>query len=265
MSYGSRTCAIARAILLLGALVVPTQAHGQSPMSSAGIAGVVTDPAGDPVPDVTVTALDVNRNRTWTTTTDDRGRYRFPALPPGPVRLGARRDGFRDAERSVTLAVGDALDAPLVLTLAGTSEHLTVTADALPVAVTRTSSSDAVTPAEVDALPLNGRNYLDLAQLVPGASRTNTGSSQRFAETSAVPGTGLSVSGQRNLNNLFVVDGLSSNDDAAGLAGTFYSQEVVREFQVVRSGGLAEYGRSSSGVINVVTNAGTNAPHGRGY
>jgi hypothetical protein len=212
-----------------------------------------------------VTAVVIDRNRTWSATTDDRGRYRFPALPAGAVRLQAERSGFRDAARTVTLAVGDALDVPLVLSLAGTSEHLTVSAEVSPIAVTRTSSSDTVTPSEVNGLPLNGRNYLDLALLVPGASRTNTGTSQRFAETSAVPGTGISISGQRNLNNTFIVDGVSSNDDAAGLAGTFYSQEVVREFQVVRSGGLAEFGRASSGVVNVVTNAGTNAPHGRAY
>ncbi|HYG79773.1 MAG TPA: TonB-dependent receptor, partial [Pyrinomonadaceae bacterium] len=122
-----------------------------------------------------------------------------------------------------------------------------------------------ILPREIDALPLNGRNYLDLALLAPAVSRTNTGSNQRFAETSAVPGTGLSVAGQRNLNNGFVVDGLSANDDAADLAGTFYSQEVIREFQVVTSGGIAEFGRASSGVVNIITQTGTNDWRGRLY
>ncbi|HYP02724.1 MAG TPA: hypothetical protein VER76_21235, partial [Pyrinomonadaceae bacterium] len=100
---------------------------------------------------------------------------------------------------------------------------------------------------------------------VPGVSRTNTGSNQRFAETSAVPGTGLSVAGQRNLNNSFVLDGLSANDDAADLAGTFYSQEVVREFQVITSGGITEFGRSSGGIVNIITQSGTNRLAGRLY
>ncbi|HEX7956957.1 MAG TPA: hypothetical protein VF508_08450, partial [Pyrinomonadaceae bacterium] len=117
----------------------------------------------------------------------------------------------------------------------------------------------------MDGLPLNGCNYLDLALLVPGASRTNTGPAQRFAETSAVAGTGLSFAGQRNLNNGFVVDGLSSNDDAANLAGTSFSQEVVHEFQVVTSGGIAEFGRASAGVVNIVTQSGTNDLRGRVY
>ena len=130
---------------------------------------------------------------------------------------------------------------------------------------TRTHSGTTVTAREIESLAVNGRNYLDLALLAPGVSRTNTGSSQRFAETSAVPGTGISVSSQRNLNNAFVVDGLSANDDAAGLSGSFYSQEVVREFQVVTSGAPAELGRASAGAFTVVTRSGTNATGGRGY
>ena len=78
------------------------------------------------------------------------------------------------------------------------------------------------------------------------------------------PGTGVSVAGQRNLANSFIVDGLSANDDAADLAGTFFSEEVVREFQVVTSGGVAEFGRASGGTISVVTQSGNNLT-GRAY
>ncbi|HVF88928.1 MAG TPA: TonB-dependent receptor, partial [Blastocatellia bacterium] len=133
------------------------------------------------------------------------------------------------------------------------------------VELVRTQVSETVTPREISSLPLNGRNYLDLALLAPGVSRTNVGNNDRFAETSAVAGTGISVSGQRNLNNSFVVDGVSANDDAAGLAGTFYSQEVVREFQVISSGGIAEFGRASAGTINILTQSGTNSWRGRLY
>ena len=114
-------------------------------------------------------------------------------------------------------------------------------------------------------MPLNGRNYLDLALLAPGVSRTVQRSTERFAETSAVPGTGISISGQRNLNNTFVVDGLSANDDAASLAGTYFGQDVIREFQVITSGAPAIFGRAASGVVNIVTQSGGQARHGRGY
>ena len=99
----------------------------------------------------------------------------------------------------------------------------------------------------------------------PTSRAPTCASTDRFAETSAIPGTGVSVAGQRNLNNNFVVDGLSANDDAADLAGMYLSQEVVREFEVVTSGGGAEFGRASSGTISVVTQSGTNRNGGRAY
>ena len=114
-------------------------------------------------------------------------------------------------------------------------------------------------------MPLSGRNFLDLALLIPGASPTNTGSNQLFAETSAVPGQGISVGSQRNFSNSFVVDGLSANDDAAGLSGIFYGLDTVQEFQVVTSGAQAELGRALGGFINVVTKSGTNRLRGDLY
>jgi hypothetical protein len=101
--------------------------------------------------------------------------------------------------------------------------------------------------------------------LVPGVSPTNTASNQLFAETSAVPGQGLSMNSQRNFSNSFIVDGLSANDDAAGLSGIFYGYDVVKEFQVVTSGGQAEFGRALGGYMNVITKSGTNAIHGGIY
>ena len=93
---------------------------------------------------------------------------------------------------------------------------------------------------------------------MPGVSPTNTASNQLFAETSAVPGQGISVGSQRNFSNNFIVDGLSANDDAAGLSGIFFGLDVVQEFQVVTSGGQAELGRALGGYINMVTKSGTN-------
>ena len=118
---------------------------------------------------------------------------------------------------------------------------------------------------EVQNLPMNGRNFLDLALLVPGVSPTNIGSTQLFAETSAVPGQGISIGSQRNLSNNFIVDGLSANDDAAGLSGIPYGVDAVEQFQVVTSGGQAELGRALGGYINVVTKSGTNTLRGTLY
>src|SRR5262249_48873201 len=119
--------------------------------------------------------------------------------------------------------------------------------------------------SEVKSVPLNGRNFLDLALLVPGVSPANVGSTQLFAETSAVPGQGLSVGSQRNFSNSFIVDGLSANDDAAGLSGIPYGVDTVDQFQVVTAGGQAELGRALGGYISVVTKSGTNVIHGDVY
>ncbi len=118
---------------------------------------------------------------------------------------------------------------------------------------------------EVESLPMNGRNFLDLALLVPGVSPTNIGSTQLFAETSAVPGQGISIGSQRNFSNSFIVDGLSANDDAAGLSGIPYGVDAVEQFQVVTSGGQAELGRALGGYISVVTQSGTNVAQGDVY
>ena len=136
---------------------------------------------------------------------------------------------------------------------------VTVTAQATVLEAARSQIAGTVSQAEVQNLPMNGRNFLDLALLVPGVSPTNVGSTQLFAETSAVPGQGISVGSQRNFSNNFIVDGLSANDDAAGLSGIPYGVDAVDQFQVVTSGGQAELGRALGGYVNVVTKSGTNA------
>jgi hypothetical protein len=117
----------------------------------------------------------------------------------------------------------------------------------------------------VQSLPMNGRNFLDLALLVPGVAPANIASTQLFPETSAVPGVTLSVGSQRNLSNNFVVDGLSANDDAAGLSGMTFAVDAIEQLQVVTSGAQAELGRALGGYINVVTKSGNNTTRGTVY
>jgi outer membrane receptor protein involved in Fe transport len=112
---------------------------------------------------------------------------------------------------------------------------------------------------------MNGRNFLDLALLAPGVAPANIASTQLFPETSAVPGITLSVGSQRNLSNNFVVDGLSANDDAAGLSGITYGVDAIEQLQVITSGAQAEFGRALGGYINVVTRSGNNTLSGTIY
>src|SRR4029079_15289358 len=173
--------------------------------------------------------------------------------------------GFDDATRALALTVGSAFELPVTLKIAGVDTTVTVTAEATVIDAARSQIAGTVSQAEVRSMPMNGRNFLDLALLVPGVSPTNTNSTQLFAETSAVPGAGISVGSQRNFSNNFIVDGLSANDDAAGLSGMPYGVDAVDQFQVVTSGGQAELGRALGGYVNVVTKSGTNVLHGDLY
>ena len=226
-------------------------------VSSASVSGIVEDTNGAAVPGAMLTAINVDTNQQRTTASDRQGHFKFPYLPVGSYKLSVAESGFRTISRDLTLTVGQALDLIVKLDVESVAEQVTVTA-ASAIETTRTQVTQTIRPAEINQLPLNGRNYLDLALLVPAVSPTNTGSNQRFAETSAVPGQGISVAGQRNLYNNFILDGVSANDDAADLTGTYFSQEVIREFQVITSGGIAEFGRASAGVINIVSKSGTN-------
>jgi hypothetical protein len=258
-----RVVALCAAVMLMtGAL--PTLA--QQTVTSAALGGRVEDANGAAMPGVTVTATQTETNQSKTSTTDGEGRYHFSYLPLGAYELKIEKSGFTALTRSLTLTVGQALDVPLSLRVADIAENVQISsADAPAIETARTQVAETVLPKDVERLPLNGRNFLDLALLLPGVSRTNTGSVQRFAETSAVPGTGISIAGQRNLANSFIVDGASANDDSVELAGTYYSQEVIREFQVVTSGAVAEFGRASGGFVNIVTQSGTNDLHGKAY
>lgn len=240
-------------------------ASAQETVNFASIRGRVTDPAGGVVPGAQVTAREIETNLTSSTTTDAAGRFRFPYLHVGSYQITVRKAGFADETRAVTLTVGAAFEIPFSLSIGAAATNITVSGESPVLEAARTQIANTISQAEVAHLPLNGRNFLDLALLAPGVSPTNTGSNQLFAETSAVPGQGISVGSQRNFSNNFIVDGLSANDDASGLSGIFYGLDTVREFQVVTSGAQAEFGRALGGYINMVTKSGTNALHGDLY
>jgi hypothetical protein len=249
----------------LAAAASMDMAAAQETINYASISGRVTDPQGAVVPGAQVTARQTETNLTAEAVTDTEGRFRFPYLRVGPYEITVRRQGFADAARALTLTVGSAFELPVSLAVETVVASVTVTGEATVLEAARSQIAGTVSQTEVRNLPMNGRNFLDLALLVPGVSPTNVASTQLFAETSAVPGGGLSVGSQRNFSNNFIVDGLSANDDAAGLSGIPYGVDAVDQFQVVTSGGQAELGRALGGYINIVTKSGTNASHGDVY
>jgi Carboxypeptidase regulatory-like domain/TonB dependent receptor len=237
----------------------------QETINYASVSGRITDPSGAVVEGVEMTARQIETNLVNKATTDREGRFRFPYLRLGAYEVKASKEGFAAVTRTLTVTAGAAFELPIALALAAAQSTITVSTEALVLETARSQVAGTVARTEVQDLPLNGRNFLDVALVVPGVSPTNTAANQLFAETSAVPGQGISIGSQRNFSNSFIVDGLSNNDDAAGLTGAFYGLDVVDEVQVVTSGGQAEFGRALGGYINVVTRSGTNTLHGDLY
>lgn len=240
-------------------------ADGQQTLTTASLTGSVVDPSGAVLVHAPVVAKDLATAQTFTTETDAHGRFRLPYLPVGEYRVTTQATGFEAATQQVSLTVGAAFDLKLQVPLSPAQAQIQVNARPPVIEENRSQISETVLQAETAQLPFQGRNSLDFALLLPGVSPTNTGSTQTLAETSEVVGQGYSINSQRNFSNSFVVDGLSGNDDAAGVAASPLSMDAIRDFQVVTSGGQAEFGRAMGGYINVVTRSGANQVHGTAY
>jgi outer membrane receptor protein involved in Fe transport len=246
-------------------VVLAPPARAQETVNTATVGGRVVDPTGGALPGATVVARSLDTNVSREATTDGQGRFRLTYLKVGRYEVVASLQGFQPQTKRVTLTLGSAFDLTLTLDVHVASAAVDVTADATVLETSRSQIAATVSVPEIEATPLNGRNFLDLALLAPGVSPTNVASTQLFAETSAVPGGGLSVGSQRNFSNNFIVDGLSSNDDAAALTGMPYSVDAIDQLQVVTSGGQAELGRALGGYFSVVTRSGTNQTRGDVY
>jgi len=190
------------------AMATGRTAQAQETINQATIAGRVLDPQGAAVPGATVSARQTDTNVVVEASSGADGRFRFPYLKIGPYELRAKLDGFKDNVRTLALRAGSAFDIPITLDVAGVEAAISVVAPSPLLETARSQIAGTVPQTEVQHLPMNGRNFLDLALLVPGVSPTNTNSTQLFAETSAVPGQGLSIASQRNFSNNFIVDGI---------------------------------------------------------
>ena len=253
------------ACLAWGLLLFTTTARAQETVNTATVNGTVIDGAGGVLPGAVVVARSIDTNVSRETTTDNQGRFRLTYLKVGRYEITASQQGFHTDTERLTLTLGSAFNLVIKLEVSGEGGVVDVTADSAVIETSRSQIAATVSIPEIQTTPLSGRNFLDLALLAPGVSPTNVGSTQLFAETSAVAGGGLSVGSQRNFSNNFIVDGLSSNDDAAGLTGMPYSVDAIDQLQVVTSGGQAELGRALGGYFSVVTRSGTNQTRGDVY
>jgi hypothetical protein len=144
----------------------------------------VLDGQGAVIAGAHVSARQTETNIVADAVTNSEGRFRFPYLRVGPYELSVRMQGFDEQRRTLTTTVGAAYDIPVVLNVAGVAATVTVSAEATILEAARSQIAGTLSETEIQRLPMNGRNFLDLALLIPGVSPTNIGSAQLFAETS---------------------------------------------------------------------------------
>ncbi len=239
------------------ALVLFAMVSGVMAQPTATIRGVVRDGQGAPVSGATVTVRAADTGLSRTSPTSDDGSYVLVNLPPTTMDLVASAAGFSETTHAgIVLQVGQALSVDITLTPAGVSERVDVGA-ALPLVDTTRSVVDAVITSDaIEALPLNGRNFLELSLLVPGNAPA-----PNFDPTKSNTVV-ISSAGQLGRGGNVMIDGADNNDDVVGGPLQNVTQEAVQEFQIATNRFTAEYGRSASSMINVVTRSGSDALRG---
>jgi hypothetical protein len=255
MSQGVRALA---AICLT--LLLPAMAGAQARLTGADLSGTVVDQTGAALPGAMVTGTNSETNVARSVTTDERGRYTIAALPPGTYQLVASLSGFvTETREQVNLQLGQGVTMDFQLRVAGTAEAVTVVAEPRVVEARHTEVSSVVNQQQIQNLPINGRNFISFAVITPGVT------TDRTPQQGASATSGLSFTGQRARSNNIMVDGLDNNDQVVGAVRATFSQEAVREFQVLTNSYSAEFGKATGGVVNIVTKSGTNAFAGNAF
>ncbi|MEQ1354086.1 MAG: TonB-dependent receptor [Candidatus Acidiferrum sp.] len=240
---------------MLGAFCLLAAARGAPAQTTSTMIGTVTDHQGLAVSgaELRLTSSTLGTNRTIIS--DDEGTYQFSAVTPGVYSLHVSHRGF-------TTRLFDALEVTLNRTLTfnvmlevGKVEEIVNVSAEVPLLETSSSTHGAtILPQEIENMPINGRNYLDLLQLVPGVAINR--------QADANSDTATPVLGERANNTGFLIDGLPNQNELSGGAAAQFNQDTISEFQVVTTGYAAEFGHASGGVVSVITKSGGNQIHG---
>lgn len=254
------TASILGSLLVCAALASPPAALAQG--AQAALSGTVKDETGGVLPGASVVIRNVDTSLKRELTTDPRGRFSAPNLPPGPYEVTLTMSGFAKLVRSgIRLTVGSETVLSLGLSVRQLEDRIEVAAEQPAVDTTTGSTGTLISEEQIKGLPLNGRSFIELATLTPGVQLTEVGG----RTTSTGFGAKLSVNGSRYTANLFTLDGTTLNDQfsqAGSASGNLLGVEAIREFRVLTNSFSAEYGRHTGGVINAATKSGTNALHG---
>lgn len=234
-----------------------TALHAQS--TTATLFGVVRDTSGGILPQVDITATQIATSFTRKVKTDDKGEYLITNLPVGQYSLAAGKAGFRRfVQDGITLEVNENARVDAVLSIGQVTESINVTADAIGVDTRSSSVGEVVDRVRIQELPLNGRNAMELARIVPGVART----SAPTAIAQARGGPAVIVAGGRDTQNEIRFDGTSHKSLLQNTLFNLPSPDALQEFKVMTSNFSAEYGRFGGGLFIAATRAGSNAFHG---
>src|SRR6476659_9070672 len=243
------------AMIMLCALVGPSPALAQQ--TTGNITGRIVDAQGAAVPGVTVTARSPQTGFVRTDVSDGEGIYRLTALPVGGYDVTAELSGFATYSRKdVTVNVAQTSDINIELKLAGVSESVNVTAESPMVKTTDSSVGGVVDVTKIESLPLNGRQFANLAATIPGVGLGFHSDPTKSTQYSP------QIAGGNGRNVNYQIDGGDNNDDTVGGLLQLYPLEAIQEFNFITQRYKAEYGRSNGGVMNIVTKSGTNQMKG---
>ncbi|MGH9712381.1 MAG: carboxypeptidase regulatory-like domain-containing protein [Candidatus Acidiferrales bacterium] len=250
--------------ILIAGLFVSLGVSSHAQEITGTISGTVSDSSGGVVPDATVSVASVRTGSTRTTTTTQAGVFFFTSLPLGGYQLTVEKSGFEKYQlNSIQLHVDDKLNFAIKLQVGTVAEKVTVTAQASQMQTETAEVSNLVGTQQMLALPLNGRDFNQLVDLVPGIAPDNNkvgNGTGLFSDTS------VSVDGNLSNSNLYLIDGEYNLDSGAnGNLLVTPSVDAIEEFKVLRNNYSAEFGGATGGVVNVITKSGGQSFHGSAY
>ena len=249
----------AKTCVLLGCACLAIATAAQQPTGT--ISGIVTGDSGAVVAAAAVTVTNARTHFTVHLSTTRSGVYVAATLSPGDYELAVSAGGFAETTSHVTVQVGRVTTADVRLRVKATGEVVTVRASEERVSIAQTSLEDVVSEKLIRELPLNGRNFLELGELQPGAQISGGGSIEGVAGFNSA----LGVAGQSGMTTRVTLDGLDITDDHFGAVAANISQEAIQEFQVSRSAADVSTGITGNGAVNIATRSGSNGLHGAGF
>jgi hypothetical protein len=238
--------------------------------TTSQLMGTITDASGGVVAEARVTAVSEETGSRRDASSNAQGLYTIPALLPGRYRLEVEKQGFKAVTRGgIVLEVNQVARVDVAMTLGAVSERVEVTAAPPLVDSASSSLGQVIEQKAIVDLPLNGRNFVQLAILGPGVSGVGYGSNGTIMNGSRPadlrPGSELFSNGNREGSNDFLMDGVDNNVRLNFAISLRPSVEAVREFKIQTNMFAAEQGRNAGATINVITKSGSNQLHGSAY